>query len=100
MWVDRLIAGETVQAGVFGFKVNTYARAGGGLELVEVEEDSDAWAKGLRAGDIIIAANGVPVTGIEDLSRLKLSLGAGDVVTLTYLRDGESHTVDVELIAA
>lgn len=98
--VDRLIAGETVRAGVFGFKVNTYARAGGGLELVEVEEDSDAWAKGLRAGDIIIAANGVPVTGIEDLSRLKLSLGAGDVVTLTYLRDGESHTVDVELIAA
>jgi len=98
--VDRLIAGETVQAGVFGFKVNTYARAGGGLELVEVEEDSDAWDKGLRAGDIIIAANGVPVTGIEDLSRLKLSLGAGDVVTLTYLRDGESHTVDVELIAA
>ena len=32
------------------------------------------------------------------LTRLKLDLGAGDSVTLTYLRNGERHTVDVELI--
>ena len=93
-----MIAGEEIKTGVFGFTVNTYAVVGGGLELVDVEEDSDAWAKGLQAGDVITAANGMPVTGIEDLTRLKLGLGPGDVVSLTYLRDGESFTVDVALI--
>ena len=98
--VDRLIAGKEIKTGVFGFSVNTYALEGGGLELVDVEKDSDSWAKGLRAGDIITAANGVPITGIEDLTRLKLGLGAGDTVTLTCLRDGESFTVSVELVEA
>ena len=49
---------------------------------------------------MIVAANGQPVTGMKDLVRLKLSLGAGDTVALTYLRDGERYTVDVELIEA
>ena len=97
---DRLIAGEEIKTGVFGFMVYTTPVPGGGLELKSVERESDAWAKGLQAGDIITAANGVPVTGIEDLTRLKLGLGPGDVVQLTYLRDGESFTVDVELIEA
>ena len=97
---DRLIAGEEVKAGVFGFTVKTIALVGGGLELADVERTSDAWAKGLRAGDVITAANGQPVTGLQDLTRIKLGLGPGDVVTLTYLRDGESYTVDVELVEA
>ena len=65
-----------------------------------MERSSDAWAKGLRSGDILIEANGVPITGFQDLTQLKLSLGAGDVVELTYLRDGEYYTVEVELIEA
>jgi len=94
---DRLIAGEKVKAGMFGFTVSTAPLEGGGLELKDVDRDSDAWAKGLRAGDIILAANGQPVTGTYVLTRLKLSMGAGDVVTLLCLRDGESFTVDVAL---
>ena len=97
---DRLIAGEEIKAGMFGFTVNTKALEGGGLELRSVEKTSDAWAKGLRKGDVILAANGQPVTGLETLTRLKLSLGAGDTVTLLCLRDGETFTVDVELIEA
>ena len=97
---DRLIAGEKVRAGVFGFTVSTVPLEGGGLQLVEVEKTSDAWVKGLRDGDVILAAGGQPVTGIQDLTQLKLSLGAGDVVELTYLRDGEYYTVEVELIEA
>ena len=97
---DRLIAGEEVKTGRFGFSVNRIPVEGGGLELLVVEEDSDAWAKGLRAGDIIMQANGAPVTGIQDLTRLKLELGAGDTVALTCMRDGALFTVDVELIEA
>ncbi len=97
---DHLIAGEEIKAGVFGFMVYTRPLPGGGIQLQSVEKNSDAWAKGLRAGDILIAANGQPVTGLQDLTRLKLDLGAGDSVTLTCLRDGEEFTVDVELIEA
>lgn len=95
---DRLIAGEKIRAGVFGFMVYTSPLEGGGVLLRSVEHDSDAWAKGLRGGDILIEANGMHITGLQDLVRLKLELGAGDTVTLTCLRDGEKFTVDVELV--
>ena len=97
---DHLIAGTEIKAGMFGFTVNRIPVEGGGLELMGVERHSDAWAKGLRAGDILIAADGQPISGIEDLTRVKLGMGAGDAVSLTCLRDGESFTVDVELIEA
>lgn len=97
---DRLIAGEEIKPGMFGFTVSTVALAGGGLELINVEKSSDAWVKGLRTGDIILAANGQTITDISVLTRLKLSLGAGDVVELTCLRDEERFTVEVALIEA
>ncbi len=98
--VDHLIAGEEVKAGVFGFTVYTARTEEGGLRLQSVEKSSDAWAKGLRSGDILIEANGSPINGLEELTRIKLGLGAGDTVTLTYLRDGERFTVEVVLIEA
>lgn len=96
--VDALIEGREIQSGVFGFTVLTRPVSGGGLELESVHPSSDAYQKGLQAGDIIIAANGQPVTGTQDLARLKLSLGPGDLVNLTYLRDGVTHTVKVALV--
>ncbi len=97
---DHLIAGEEIKTGRFGFSVNRIPVVEGGLELLIVEEDSDAWAKGLRAGDILLEANGAPITGFEDLTRLKLGLGPGDGVTFLCERDGEQFTVEVELIEA
>ena len=55
-------------------------------------------AKGIRPGDILLAANGQTITSTQDLTRLKQSLGLGDTVSLTYLRDGQSYTVDVALV--
>ena len=49
-------------------------------------------------GDILLAANGQTITSTQDLTRLKQSLGLGDTVSLTYLRDGQSYTVDVALV--
>ncbi len=97
---DHLIAGEEIKTGRFGFSVNRIPVVGGGLELLIVEEDSDAWAKGLRAGDILLEADGAPIAGIEDLTRLKLGLGPGDGVSFLCERDGEQFTVEVELIEA
>ena len=97
---DHLIAGEEIKTGRFGFSVNRIPVVGGGLELLIVEKDSDAWAKGLRAGDILLEADGAPIAGFEDLTRLKLGLGPGDGVTFLCERDGEQFTVEVELIEA
>ena len=94
---DTLIDGRQVRTGVFGFTVLTRP-VSGGLELQSVDPNSDAYAKGLQAGDIITAVNGQPVTGTQDLARIKLSLGPGDAVELTYLRDGVSYTVAVALV--
>ena len=94
---DTLIDGRQVRTGVFGFTVLTRP-VSGGLELQSVDPNSDAYAKGLQAGDIITAVNGQPVTGTQDLARVKLSLGPGDTVELTYLRDGVSYAVEVALV--
>lgn len=98
--VDQLLAGEEVRSGVFGFTVRTVPVEGGGLELLDLLPESDASAKGLRAGDVITAVNGRPVTGIQDLSRVRQGFGPGDLITLTCLRDGEEFTVDVALMDA
>ncbi|MCI8423203.1 MAG: trypsin-like serine protease [Lawsonibacter sp.] len=98
--VDTLIDGREVRVGVFGFTVSTLPTEEGGLRLIDVNKRSDAWAKGLRTGDILTAANGQPIASTRDLSRLKQTMGAGDAITLTYMRDGVSHQVEVELVDA
>lgn len=97
---DALIDGRAVRSGVFGFTVQRHPAEGGGLILESVSAVSDAYQKGLRAGDVITAADGQPITGTQDLVRLKLTRGPGDTVSLTYVRDGETYTVDVALIDA
>ena len=96
--VNQLLAGEEVRRAVFGFTVSTIPVEGGGLELLEVDRRSDGWTQGLRAGDIVTAVDGRPVTGAQDLSRVRQGLGPGDTVSLTYLRDGVSHTVEMALV--
>lgn len=95
---DTLIAGKQVRRGIFGFTVLTRTAQGGGLTLDSVDKTSDAYAKGLRAGDVLTAADGQSLNAVEDLVRLKQSMGAGDTVSLTYVRSGQSRTVSVTLI--
>ena len=95
---DTLIAGKTVRRGIFGVTVLTRTAQGGGLTLDSVDKTSDAYAKGLRAGDVLTAADGQSLNAVEDLVRLKQSMGAGDTVSLTYVRSGQSRTVSVALI--
>ena len=97
---DHLIAGEDIRTAAFGFTVSIVQLPQGGLELLAVDPASDAYAQGLRAEDILLSANGSPISAIQDLVRLKQSLGPGDVVELTYLRDEAQHTIDVELMDA
>jgi serine protease Do len=58
------------------------------VEVVEVVGGSPADSAGLRAEDLIVAVDGVPVRGVDDLQRLMNSDRIGVPVTLDLWRDG------------
>jgi membrane-associated protease RseP (regulator of RpoE activity) len=60
---------------------------------------SPAALAGLRAGDVIVAFNGVPATSWEQVQRELRDNGAGPA-TLTIERDGVQQDVQVSLVAA
>jgi serine protease Do len=59
------------------------------VEVVEVMGDSPAARAGLRAEDLIVAIDGVPVLGVDDLQRLMGEERIGADVALGLVRDGE-----------
>ena len=70
----------------------------GGILVVEVQRNSDAWESGVRAGDIIVSGNGEPIAENDDLLYIRDGLGVGDVITLGVWRSGEYLEFDVGLI--
>ena len=70
----------------------------GGLYISAVSEGSDAAAKGLREGDIILKVGGVEVSTTAEISAMKEALSVGDTMTFTVWRDGEIFDVDVMLV--
>jgi serine protease Do len=71
-----------------------------GVEIVEVVEGSPAGRAGLRAEDLIVSVDGIPVRGIDELLRLMTSERIGETVRLSALRAGrplEIALVPVEL---
>ncbi|MGD0271621.1 MAG: trypsin-like peptidase domain-containing protein [Candidatus Sulfotelmatobacter sp.] len=64
-----------------------------GALVLSVEENSPAKRAGLRDGDIIVALEGKPVAGVDDLHRLLADIRAGASCSLTVLR----HTDKLEL---
>ncbi len=69
-----------------------------GLYVSAVSEGSDAKAKGVKAGDIITAVNGKPVTKTEEISAMKDELEVGDSMTLTMWREGETLDITILLV--
>ena len=72
--------------------------ASGGLYISAVSEGSDAAAKGLRAGDIILKVDGVEVSATAEISAMKEELSVGDTMTFTIWREGEIFDVDIMLV--
>jgi serine protease Do len=70
----------------------------GGLYIVSVAEGSDALAKGLQSGDIILEADGVAVSTTSELSAMKDKLSVGDTMHFKILRDGEIMEFDVAMV--
>ena len=87
------IDGETLPA-----TYRIYYRLPEGIYVTRVYASSDAAAKGISEGDIITAINGIDVTTMEQLNRVKNQFTAGQTVTLTIYRSGSSYDVEIILM--
>lgn len=102
--VEQLMAlGEYLGQPMLGIRVqNAYdaslpTPAPMGALIVEVEEDTDAFAQGLLPGDVIVRAGGRAVTSTEELSAAKEGLLPGDLMMLQLLRGDKLRWAAVTL---
>jgi S1-C subfamily serine protease len=68
--------------------------------VVDVAEGSPAAAAGLRAGDLVLRVNDVPIDDAARLETLVRAAPPASVLTLQVRRDGESIEVRLPLAAA
>jgi S1-C subfamily serine protease len=60
-----------------------------------VSEGSPAAAAGLKVGDLLVAAGGVPIASVDDLHRAMDAARASNDLTLDLVRGTDEHTVSV-----
>lgn len=98
---DDLIADGTATHGLLGASVQSAEYVEGstitGAYIAEVVEGGAAAAGGLQVGDIVTGFNGAPITDSVDLTAQVRAAAAGSDATVTFVRDGESLTIDVVL---
>ena len=66
-----------------------------GVEVIEVLPGGPADAAGLRAEDLVLAVDGIPVQRSEDLQELMTGERIGRPVTLTIVREGRTSAVEL-----
>jgi len=97
--VDEIINTGSSQTPVIGVQLDTSFQGPGG-EISEVTPGSPADTAGLQSGDVITKVDGVI---LADPTALIVSIRAnapGDTIELTVLRNGETITVPLTLVAA
>jgi putative serine protease PepD len=101
---NEIIATGSVNHAYFGVQVSqippSAAKQAGtseGLYVNGVVPGGPAAEAGLQQGDIITEINGKPATDPNQLQALSITQRAGDTVTVTYERDGQSHNATITL---
>lgn len=69
-----------------------------GLYISAVSEGSDAEAKGLQEGDVLLEVNGTPVSTTAEVAAIKDQFQVGDSLHFLIWREGETFEVDVILV--
>jgi serine protease Do len=68
-----------------------------GVLVVRVDVRSDAYAAGLRVGDVITAINGTTIEGPQGFLRLLADARIGSTASLNIIRDGRRATAQVPI---
>jgi S1-C subfamily serine protease len=66
-----------------------------GMMILGVDSSSPGRAAGLRERDVVVAFNGLPVSGVDDLHRILSSHGVGVKSTLTVIRGGKKLELEI-----
>lgn len=69
-----------------------------GILVDQVAPESDAAAKGLIAGDVIIGVDDIRVENISDACTLRDEHKAGDTMKLTFYRQGSTREINIQLM--
>ncbi len=72
-----------------------YYRLPEGLYITNVASGSDAAAKGIERGDILISINGTHITTSEELTSILYGCQVGDVVTAVVYRGGYQYELQL-----
>lgn len=82
-----------------GVVVTQYDGEWPAVQVDSVTEDGAAERAGIRAGDWILAFNGVPITNYTVLNREKDRCAVGDTVVIVVRRNGTDLPVECTLMA-
>jgi S1-C subfamily serine protease len=66
-----------------------------GVEVVQVVDGSPAARAGLRPEDLIVAVDGAPIRGVDELHKLMVSDAIGRELRLTLIREGRRREIDL-----
>jgi len=101
----RRVAQEIVDTGharrtVIGAELSSsYQNPNGGVEITSVAAGGPAANAGLKAGDVVMKLQGVPLEQSGELIALVRKYAPGSSVQVDYQRDGAGHTTQVTLTA-
>lgn len=89
------------QIGISGEDITSlmsmYYRLPQGVYVRFINPDSCAEKAGIKAGDIIIGADGETITCMDELNEIKSRFSAGDSMVITVYRDGVSMDIELTL---
>ena len=77
-----------------------YYRLPSGLYVTEVAQNTDAAAKGLVPGDVLLSIDGQRLSTTDALQQLLYSHSAGDTVTVILYRSGQQYQLTLTLSEA
>jgi putative serine protease PepD len=97
---DRIVAGEPTDAGFLGVEGADASGERAGAAITAVEPGSPADDAGLTDADVVVAADGAPVSSMIDLAAKVRTRLPGEEIVLTVVRGGDEREVTVVLGAA
>jgi len=98
-YADAIVSGDPIETAFLGVSLSGDVATEGqaGAVIDEVFEGSGAETAGIQSGDVIIALDGVPVLGGDDLQAQVRAHQPGETVEILIIRDDEEITITATL---